>query len=288
MQIFGQLVVLILLVSAILVMLGAFAAITKKIRGANSWSQSYHKLSKRYGGFSKGFKKSAGTFAVGFGLKKPGLYFDYGRTFCRLRNCKRLQFSTNRSTEMLMNWGDGRLQLVVSTFPLQGHLLGGVSPLRQVFIDQPQFQSDFYVASNQPEVAKRMLNHHVQWQIEQLRRHTGKRELLIKIGKGKLLVAKPGYIKGHLHLEDFVRFSLNLFDQLMLIGARGIEFVNENQASIVSDVKCPICSEEIRQDMVVCTRCKTPHCRDCWHYYGQCATFACSETRYISTGEVRV
>lgn len=284
MKIFGLLIVFLLFLAIISV----FAAVAAKLRGGSSWSRSYRELSKRYGGYSKGFKKNARQFATGFGLKKPFLYFNYGRTFCRLRNRKRTEFSTNRSTEMLMDWKDRKLQLVVSTRSQQTQLSVRSNSLRQVFIDQPQFQADFHVSSNRPEVAKRMLNNSVQWQIEELRRHMGKRELLIKIGPGKLLVAKPGYIKGQQDLEDFVRFSLNLFDQLMLVDAQGIEFVNENEASIVSDVKCPICSEEIMQDMVVCTRCKTPHCRDCWNYNGQCATFACSEKRFIATGEVRV
>jgi len=283
MQIFGLIIVLLLFFT----IMGVFAAIAAKLRGVGRWGHSYRELSKRYGGYSKGFKKNAKNFATGFGLKKPYLYFNYGRTFCRLRNRKRIQFSTNRSTEILMDWKDRKLQLVVSTEP-QGHLSGRTNTLRQVFIDQPQFKSNFYVWSNRPEVAKRLLNNSVQWQIEQLRRHMGKPELLIKIGPGMLLVAKPGYIKGQQELDDFVRFSLNLFDQLMLVDAEGIEFVNENEALVVSDVKCPICSEEIMHDMVVCTRCKTPHCRDCWQYNGQCATFACSEKRFISTGEVQV
>ena len=74
----------------------------------------------------------------------------------------------------------------------------------------------------------------------------------------------------------------------MLGKVSGIEFVREDEAAVVNDVKCPICSEEITHDMVVCTRCKTPHCHDCWQYNGQCATFACSETRYVRADGVQV
>ena len=284
MRILGLLIVLFILFA----IMAVFVAIATKLRGACTWSQAYQKLSKRYGGNVAGFKKNADRFATGLGLRKPYLYFNYGRTFCRLRNRKNNRFSTKRSTEMLMNWQDRKFQLIVSTDAHQNHLTGRSDLLRQVFIDQPQFQSDFYVSSNQPEVAKRMLNNSVQWLIDQLRRHTGHRELLIKISQGNLLVAKPGYIKSQQDLEDFVQFSLNLFDQLMLIDAEGIDFLNQDEAAIVGDVKCPICSEEVMHEMVVCTRCKTPHCRDCWHYNGQCATFACGEKRFISMAEVQV
>ena len=276
------------LVFLFLASLGVFSTVVEKLKSSASWSQVYRQLSKRYGGNTSGFKNNAGSFAIGIGLKKPYLYFNYGRTFCRLRNRTSSQFSTNRSTEMLMDWRDRKLKLIVATVPQQSHLTIGMDPVRQVFVDQPQFQSDYHVSSNRPEVAKRMLNNGVQWQIEQLRRHTGEPELSIKIAQGKLLVAKPGYIKGKQDLEDFVRFSLELFDQLMLFDAEGLEFVNDNEACVVRDVKCPICSEEILQNLVVCTRCKTPHCRDCWQYNGQCATFACSEKRFIRTGEVSV
>ena len=272
----------------LLIVFTVFAAIASKFRVINKWGQSYRKLSKRYGGDSAGSKRTAASFVTGFGIKKPSLYFNYGRTFCRLRNRKRLEFSNGRSTEMSMNWPDRKLRLVISTSRQQNLMPTKSALFRQVFIDQPEFQSNFYVSSTRPHVAKRMLNGSVQWQIEQLRRHLREREVLIKIERGNLLVAKPGYIKRYQDLEDFVRFSLNLFDQLMLLDVEGIEFVNENQASVVSDVKCPICSEEIIHEMVVCTRCKTPHCRDCWQYNGQCATFACAETRFISTGEVQV
>ena len=260
--------------------------VASRFRYVSRWSRAYQKLSKRYGGVGKGFTKGAKNFAIVIGLQKPSLGFNYGRTFCWLRNRKRPEFSTGRSTEMSMVWPDLKLQLEVATYPCQSRRPGINTPSRQVFFDNPQFQSDYYVGSNKPLQAKRILNDGVQWQIEQLRRHMKNQEVLISIDRAKLVVCKPGFIKKHQELEDFVRFSLNLFDQMMLVYAKGIEFVNDDQASVVSDVKCPICSEEIMQDMVVCTGCKTPHCRDCWQYNGQCATFACNEKRFISTGQV--
>jgi len=282
MEVVGLFVVAILFFA----ILSTFTFVVSKLKRIGNWSQTYRRLAKRYGAKSKDFRNNAMDLAIALGFKKPSLYFNYGRTFCRLRNLNRPEFSTGRSTEMLMNWPDRKLKLIVSTSPNQPS--GRLGLYKQVFIDQPKFQSDFYVSSNRPEVAKRMLNSGIQWQIEQLRRHLRDWEVLITIDRGKLLIAKPGYIKEHQELKDFVRLGLNLFDQLMLVDVKGISFVNENQASIVVDVKCPICSEEIMHDMVVCNGCKTPHCRDCWQYNGQCATFACGEKRFLSPQEVRV
>ena len=120
--------------------------------------------------------------------------------------------------------------------------------------------------------------------MEQLRRLTGWEQVSVAIKRGNLVVSKPGFIADFQMLDDLVRFTLELHDQLLLASAQGIDFVNDNSAAIFDQVKCPICSEEIVHDLVVCTRCKTPHCRDCWQYNGQCATFACSETRFLQVG----
>ncbi len=248
-------------------------------RRLNRWNRTYDRLSKRYGGQGKG------GVVFGFGLTKPGLTFDYGRTFCSLRNRKAFRFSNGKQTELSMVWPNRKLRFEISTSPAKKQR-AWAGKMKQVFIEELQFQSNYFVSCNEPLMVQRMLTTSVQWQIEQLRRHMGNHEVCISLTRGNLVVAKPGYIKDRLQLEDFVRFALDFFDQLMLIDAEGIEFVNEDQASVVDDVKCPICSEEIMNNMVVCSRCKTPHCQDCWHYNGQCATFACSETRCIYAGAV--
>ena len=267
----GQLILVVFAVLAVFAMSFLAAALQR----LGSWNKTYDKLSKRYGG------KSEGRLVRGFLFNRPSLSFDYGRTLCSIKNRKSFQFVSRRSTEISMIWPDRKFRLEVSTSPTRARRWGP-SASKQVEMDDPQFQSDFYVASNQIHLARRLLNPGVQWQIEKIRRHMGNNELHFSISSGRLLIAKPGFIKGYQTLEDFVRFSLELFDQLMLVNVEGIEFVNADQASVLSDVKCPICSEEIMHEMVVCSRCKTPHCQDCWIYNGQCATFACSETRYSS------
>jgi hypothetical protein len=269
--IFAMLAVLALVASSLV-----FAA----FRRISRWNRTYDRLSKRYAG-----KQGKGGVVYGFGLTRPSLTFDYGRTFCALRNRKSFRFSTGRQTEISMVWPNRKIRLEVATARVKTRNWGPGS-MRPVCVEEPQFQSDYYILSNDPHVAQKMLSSGVQWQIEQLRRHMDNHEVQILLGRGNLVVSKPGYIKDYVALEDFVRFSLELFDQLMLIDAEGIEFVNADLASVVDDVKCPICSEEILHNMVVCSRCKTPHCQDCWHYNGQCATFACSETRCLYAGNV--
>ena len=273
-----QILILIIFIGAV-VFAGMFLSV---IRSLGRWNRTYQQLGKRYAG-----KQSAGGVFYGYLLSNPGLAFDYGRTYCYVRNRKTLRFAEGRQTEISMNWPDKRIKLEVSTNPSRARSWGPAG-LKQVEIDNPQFQSDFYVSSNQPPVAQKLVGASVQWQLEQLRRLTGNQQLVMTINRGSLSINKPGYLKDYQQLDDFIRYSLELFDQLMLVGAEGIEFLKENEAAIVANVKCPICSEGILHDMVVCARCKTPHCLDCWQYNGQCATFACSETRFIQAGNVNV
>lgn len=252
------------------------------LRSLGNWNRIYQRLGKRYAA-----KQSKGGVFYGYLLTNPSLSFNYGRTYCHVKNRKSRKFNEGRQTELLMVWPDRSFKLEVSTSPARSRNWG-TSGWESVELDDPQFEGNFFVSTNQPKVAQQLLSSGVRWQLEQLRRHTGNLQLVVSINRGTLSISKPGYIKDYQLLDDFIRFSLELFDQLMLGSAEGIEFVRENEAAVVSDVKCPICSEEIIQDMVVCTRCKTPHCLDCWQYNGQCATFACSETRFVRAGTVQV
>lgn len=252
------------------------------LRSLGNWNRVYQRLGKRYAA-----KQSKGGVFYGYLLTNPSLAFDYGRTYCHVKNRKSLKFKEGRQTELLMVWPDRRFKLEISTSPTRSRSWG-TGGWKSVELNDPLFEDNFFVSTNQPETAENLLSSGVRWQLEQLRRHTGNLQLVVSINRGTLSISKPGYIKDYQLLDDYIRYSLELFDQMMLGSVEGIEFVRENEATVVSDVKCPICSEEIIHDMVVCTRCKTPHCLDCWQYNGQCATFACSETRFVRVSSMKV
>jgi hypothetical protein len=48
--------------------------------------------------------------------------------------------------------------------------------------------------------------------------------------------------------------------------------------------QCQVCGTEMRDGIVLCASCKTPHHEECWLYMGECSTFACRERRYLSGG----
>ncbi len=263
-------VIPILLFAGMLIVGTLVIAIVRKLSG---WNAVYEKLAKRYGG---------NAFS-GYLLTKPSMTFNYGRTFCRVQNRKTFHYGNRKRTELILGWPDRRLKLEITTDPNRQNRRGW-NPLRSnpVVIHGIDL-NQMTVLSNNNEIAHKLLSDQVQWQLEQLRRHTGRSELRVTIAGGKMTISKPGYIKHPQMLDDFVRYGLELFDLMMLTDIEGIEFVNEQSASLLEDVTCPICAERIQHQLVVCVRCKTPHCHDCWQYNGQCATFACNETRYVKT-----
>lgn len=245
-----------------------------------SWNRIYEKTAKRY----------AGKVFPGYFLSRPSMSFDYGQSHCRVSNRKTLQFGEGRQTELTLqwpnrHWPDRKFKLDVTSN------LGPEIKRRwqikraansPVTLDDPPFDSKLKITSNNVETAERILTPAVQWQIELLRKHLGNQQLNININRGKLCIAKPTFIKDENMFDDFVRFSLSVYDQMMLTECEGIAFVAESSMQVIEDATCPICSESIEHQIVMCVRCKTPHCLDCWEYNGQCATFACNEVRCVT------
>src|SRR5579859_1413040 len=65
--------------------------------------------------------------------------------------------------------------------------------------------------------------------------------------------------------SDFVGYLLGVDDPGMVWG----EVVERPTG------RCPICTTELREPLVRCERCRSPHHRECWDYLGRCATFGC-------------
>ena len=71
---------------------------------------------------------------------------------------------------------------------------------------------------------------------------------------------------------------------MLLAFSEGIDFQQDHIADTLESMQCPVCSSEVEGSMVMCVRCKTPHCLDCWQYNGKCGMFACGENRYVLIG----
>ena len=256
----------------ILIIIAVFMAVTGSVfRRWNRFNRPYEFINKRY----------QGQLYRSFVFTNPKLWFDYGNVPVRLQNKKSFR-TGRRRTELNLRWNERRsLNFEITRKPTSSS--GASRRVAEVEIPIPELKEKFLVLSNQPEVMQRLLTSAVCWQINQLDALSENGTLNVRLRRGVIKIEVGGWFIHDEKIDDFVRFSLELYDRFQLAECEGINFVNEDEVGVVEVATCPICSEAITYAMVVCVRCKTPHCLDCWHYNGQCATFACDEKRYLKT-----
>ena len=253
----------------VMVSLAVFArSVAVRLSG---WMKAYQLLAKRYGS------------NVRFSNARPWIKFNYSGSVCVLKNiCSSL--GNDRMTQLRMVWPDRRLKLFISTLGVPSGAIAS-RKLKPLPFEPTEFNQEtdqpIRIFTNKPIVSLKLLTPSTQWKIQQLIQNAGKSGVEIYVNRGYLSVFKPGYIKNTVTLDDFVRFGLELFDQFKMALNEEIEFMPDDGVVVLDGVTCPICSENLHYEIVTCVRCRTPHCADCWEYNGQCATFACNETRNL-------
>ena len=125
-----------------------------------------------------------------------------------------------------------------------------------------------------------IFNEVARWHVERLRSQPAVTPLGIQISRGAMTITKVLAIHQDSDLIQFVEAALDLYDQAVLTRTRGIAFLEQQSAQVLEQVVCRVCGEEIREGLVFCRRCKTPHHRECWQYVGRCCVFACGETEF--------
>lgn len=238
------------------------------LSGLGSWNRTYYRLSQKYGG-----KGKSGGVMYGYYFSTPTLFFDYGRTYCKLKSRRDWLLFGARTTELRMHWPALAAYLSIVCPP--GRNLSDTSGKTP---EEDSFFTKFDIRANQITTTERMITPSLKWQLEKLRTLNPKNYLNVTLIGRHLTVSKPGFITDYGTLHEFIRLSLELFDLLMLSEEDGISFVTQTDVQLVENVNCPVCIGKIEGPMVVCRRCRTPHCRECWEYNGRCATFACEET----------
>ena len=237
---------------------------------SDSWNRSYIAIAKKYGGQCHP--------ANWFG--RPSARFRYGEAHCFLSTVKTKVAGGGEFTQLSTSWPSSDLRLEVIPRWRSNRLwpLAGMEEFRTGSVE---FDERFLVRASDKELAQAFLSEGVRWQISRLCSFLASNDVYVMLNRGSFVVKKPTYIKNRQVLDDFVRFTLEMFDQGMMTRTVGIEFVSDSKGKIVDEIKCQICGGEIQLDLVTCIRCRTPHCRECWEYNGQCATYGCGEDRYV-------
>lgn len=232
---------------------------------ARAWNVVYDTVAKRY----------KGTLSPANWVARPSIRVPYGQTAAFLNLVKLREGDV---TQVQMQWPDRRFRLEVSTdkFTRMPRFRG----MTHVELDS-EFGSRFQITTSDEDLARKWLSPGVIWQIEQIESFVPPRQVYISINRGMLVVRRLRFLRRVDHLDEYLRFSLELFDQAMLTQSEGIDFVNSEVAQLLEDPRCQVCCEPIDRNIVFCVKCRTAHCEECWKYTGVCSTFACGETRYV-------
>ena len=159
--------------------------------------------------------------------------------------------------------------------------VGKLMGVEDVLIGSPDFDDRYIIKGGSHAALCNLLSPGVQQQIEFLRRFLANGNIYVSFDRRELLVKKLSLIRDYHTLLAFTQLAIELYDRAVLTAEKGIEFVKDVTPPEITEAVCQICGETIGSDAVFCRRCRTPHHRDCWHYYGACSTYGCQETKYL-------
>jgi hypothetical protein len=131
------------------------------------------------------------------------------------------------------------------------------------------------------DAAKRFLSAAVLWRVRELDQAI-EGISQITIHRGTFTVAKTNFALNVDRVDRFLRIVLQTYDLTSLIDAKGIEFVDDGAEIKLDDAKCGVCGDKTIGGIVLCSRCKTPHHKECWEYMGGCSLYACGGKSWIT------
>ncbi|QEH34712.1 hypothetical protein OJF2_32540 [Aquisphaera giovannonii] len=146
------------------------------------------------------------------------------------------------------------------------------------------FDHDYLVQANDADMARDFLNPDVREAVGNLSRLVHQGGMLVSINPERMLVQVDRNLGQSVEaLARAVREALVIHDGLQQ-GVRrrmseGIAIVDKPGEADPDEgpPTCKVCGEPIGEDAeaVACTKCQTPHHRDCWEYVGACSIYGC-------------
>ncbi len=226
-------------------------------------------VAKRFGGVT-----TSGPFGL---LGFPTAHFRYHESPVSLTVRRDLPRFDGRRTRLTFVWPDAAFRLELWTFSRR--IRANVRDLVQ--FDSPSTERWLTIWTNNPTMCAGILSNPVLWQLEQLRQKARHHHLYMRIHHRRMTLSIGGHFFATEQLHDVIVSALQLYDQMQLTQQRAVDFVQPDAARVVDELQCPVCSSKARGPIVLCIRCKTPHCQECWQYNGKCATYGCGETRFV-------
>jgi hypothetical protein len=217
----------------------------------------------------------------------PTVSFTYGGTSVRVGLAPHVPGQAlGPRTRVVARFRQGlpfRLELAPAARPAPPQPPKGTRPVR---VGDPEFDRDFVVQANDPDMACAFLNPTVRGSVDHLLRLGPPSGMLISINPERLLVQVDRNLAQYSDaLLQAVHEALVIHDGLLAgVSSRmnqGIAIVASGPASPddAGPPICKVCGEPINDPEVRCTTCRTPHHRDCWEFVGSCSIYGCNGKR---------
>jgi hypothetical protein len=192
-------------------------------------------------------------------------------------------------THLTIPWSNGDLRCeIFMEGPFSG--LRKLIGMQDIEIGSPDFDRRFVITGNDESAIKAFLTPDSQARLLDLMRVDvptafSVPNLYLRIGHGLLTVTKASYLTDIEIVDRFIRLFLAFYEAASADPA-GIEFlgaVSVQSAAVSGEAipHCIVCGEALRTDLVTCRSCRTPHHKDCWQYFGGCATYACGGKQFV-------
>jgi hypothetical protein len=141
---------------------------------------------------------------------------------------------------------------------------------RDVEVGNGDFDRAFLVQAENPEGARRFLLPTLRQALLEL---NAIERISVDLGPSELLIrTRERFLRDPDRLSRFAAQSLAV--ARVVLGSQAPVRIMEVDVNRGAD--CPGCGAPVGDDGGQCVRCRTPHHKDCWEYFGGCSVFACA------------
>jgi hypothetical protein len=238
------------------------------------WNDAFAHVARRF----HGLLHSGGWFSL------PTVWLQHGQAQVRLNFVALRDGTGDRCLQIAIQQPEVKSRGEIFYYQTRTALLPPRRGLWQVEFDWDDFRRRWQVMAEDGDAVRQLLSDGVRLAIELLWRQPAPAEMTISLSPGWLVVRKIWHSPSGADLEMLVERTCALSDQINLAAAAGVEFVAGEEAQLLEDSRCGVCGEGLASDIVVCSRCNTPHHQDCWQYSGGCATYGCGSRDCVLPG----
>ena len=238
-----------------------------------------HQSSALNDAFAQVARRYDGALRPGNLFQRPAVDFHYQGARATVDTASTGGEHPTYYTQLSIGWPDRELRCEVYPERFMNRL-GKMLGMQDISIGSSRFDEIYMITGNNVAGIRELLTPTVQVQIGALRQLLGNDDIYVGLQSGRMVVKKKQLIRDAGRLQEFVRMSLALFDELLTSKAAGIQFVNRSVAPAAEAYICQICGETIDSEIIYCRSCKTPHHHDCWQYFGACSTYGCGDKRF--------